>query len=79
MIRPGLMFSNHDRPHLTPIRGIISGLASINDKLGRVLPLGAAAIQPLDVEIVARAVIKATISPDITGIIDVNTISKLAM
>ena len=73
------MFSNHDRPHLTPIKTIISSLADINTRLGGSLPLlGAAAIKPLPVESVARAVITATLSPEITGIIDVNTISKLA-
>jgi hypothetical protein len=79
IIRPGLMFSNHDRPHLAPVKGLISVLASINSRIGGHIPLGAAAIQPLDVEVVARAVVRATLDPGINGIIDVNTLSKLGI
>jgi hypothetical protein len=72
------MFSNHDRPHLAPVKGIISTIASINSKLGGALPLvGAAGISPLEVQIVARATISATLDPSITGVVDVNTISRL--
>jgi len=73
------MFSNHDRPHLTPLKGLITGLATVNTRLGGCLPFGAAAIQPLDVDVVARAVIKATLDPEIHGIIDVNTLSELGV
>ena len=72
------MYSNHDRPHLAPIKEIISGISVINKALGGNLPLvGAAGVAPLDVEIVARATIAATLDETINGIVDVDALSKL--
>lgn len=74
----GLMFSSRDRPHLAPIKGIISGIAEINSRLGGKLPfIGAAGVEPLDVEIVARATVAATLDENAAGVIDVNTLARL--
>lgn len=78
MLMKGLMFSNHDRPHLAPLEGIISTIAGINSRLGGALPfMGAAGVPPLDVEVVARAVISATLEPRIKGVVGVETLSRL--
>jgi hypothetical protein len=72
------MYSGHDRPHLEPIKGLISGISGINKALGGNLPLvGAAGITPLDVEVVARATIAATLDESLEGIVDVDTLSQL--
>jgi hypothetical protein len=74
------MFSQLDRPHLAPIKGFISGLAGINKAFGGKLPLlGAAGVDPLDVELVARATIAATLDEQVSGVIDVDMISKLGV
>lgn len=39
--------------------------------------MGAAGIAPLDVEVVARAVISATLDPEIKGVVEVETLSKM--
>ena len=73
------MYSNQDRPHLAPLRGVISGIAEINQRFGGKLPLvGAAGVHPLDVQVVAKAVIEATFDTQIKGTIDVDTLSRLA-
>jgi hypothetical protein len=72
------MYSSTDRPHLQPIKSIISTLSTLNSRLNNSLPLGAAALKPLDVTLVARAAISATLNPSITGIIDIPTIESLA-
>lgn len=74
----GLMYSSRDRPHLAPVKGIISGIAQINSRLGGKLPfIGAAGVEPLDVEIVARATVAATLDESVAGVVDVNTLAKL--
>ena len=78
MLMTGLIFSNHDRPHLAPVKGMISTIAGINSRLGGGLPfVGAAGVPPLDVEVVARAVISATLDPNINGVVGVETLSRL--
>jgi hypothetical protein len=73
------MYSKQDRPHLAPLKGIISGIAGINQRLGGNLPLvGAAGVPPLDVQLVAEAVIEATLDSQIKGIVDVDTLFRLA-
>jgi hypothetical protein len=73
------MYSKQDRPHLSPLKGIISGIAGINRRLGGNLPLvGAAGVTPLDVQLVAEAVIEATLDSQTKGIVDVDTLSRLA-
>jgi hypothetical protein len=73
------MYSQQDRPHLAPLKGIISGIAEINQRLGGNLPfVGAAGVSPLDVQLVAKAVIEATLDSHIKGIIDVDTLIRLA-
>jgi hypothetical protein len=63
---------------LAPVKGIISAIAGINSRLGGGLPfVGAAGIAPLDVEVVARAVISATLDPEIKGVVEVETLSKM--
>jgi hypothetical protein len=72
------MYSNRERPHLAPITGAISSIAAINKALGGNLPLvGAAGISPLDVDVVARATIAATLDASIHGIVDVEELSRL--
>jgi hypothetical protein len=73
------MYSNQDRPHLALLKGIISGIAEINQRLGGNLPLvGAAGVVPLDVQLVAKAVVEATLDSQTRGIIDVDTLIRLA-
>lgn len=73
------MYSNTDRQHLTPLKTVVAGISGINSRLGGKLPfLGAIGVQPLNVEIVARATITATLDPSIRGIIDVDTITRLS-
>ena len=72
------MYSNHDRPHLSPITTLITGISNINSRLGNAIPfVGAAGIQPLDVQVVARAIITATLSPESRGPIEVSALAKL--
>jgi hypothetical protein len=74
----GLMYSNHDRPHLLPLKTLVSGIAGINQRLGGKLPfLGAVGVSPLDVQIVARAVIAATLNETINGVVDIDTLARL--
>jgi hypothetical protein len=74
----GLMYSNTDRPHLQPVKDIISGIAGINSRSGGKLSfLGGLGVQPLNVETVARATIAATLDPSIQGIIDVESLTRL--
>jgi hypothetical protein len=73
------MFSNHDRPHLNPLKGVISGIARINHSLGGSIPfIGAAGVPPLDVNVVARAVIAATLDETVKGVVDIDTLARLA-
>jgi hypothetical protein len=72
------MYSNHDRPHLAPLKGVIAGIAGINKALGGNLPLvGAAGVAPLDVDLVARATIAATLDESVNGIVDVDALFRL--
>ena len=73
----GLMYSN-DRPHLTPLKNLISGIAEVNSRFGGKVPfLGAAGVSPLDVEVVARAVVKATLDESVKGVVDVDMLARL--
>jgi hypothetical protein len=72
------MYSNHERPHLQPVKQIISGIAGVNQRLGGSLPfLGAIGVPPLDVAMVARAVITATLDESIKGVVDADTLARL--
>lgn len=69
------MYSN-SRPHLIPLKEVISGIAGINQRLN--LPfLGAVGVQPLDVSLVARAVVAAILDEKMNGVIDVNDLERL--
>ena len=73
----GLMYSN-DRPHLMPVKNLICGIAGVNSRLGGKVPfLGAVGVSPLDVEVVARAVVKATLDESIKGVVDVDMLTRL--
>jgi len=72
------MYSNEDRPHLSPLATLITGISTINTRLGGSIPfLGATGIPPLDVKIVAQAIITATLEPNTSGVIEVETLAKL--
>ena len=73
----GLMYSN-DRPYLTPVKNLISGIAEVNSRLGGKVPfLGAAGVLPLDVEVVARAVVNATLDESVKGVVNVDMLARL--
>lgn len=72
------MYSSRDRSHLRPLKGIISGLAAVNQRFGGNLSfLGAVGMPPSDVTIVARAVIAAIVDETIQGIVDIDRIDSL--
>jgi hypothetical protein len=75
----GFMFSHHQASQLTPVKLAISTVAGINSHTGYRIPcLGAAGLPPLAVEDVARATISVTLDENITGVVDINAISRLA-
>lgn len=73
----GLMYSN-DRPHLMPVKNLICGIAGVNSRLGGKVPfLGAVGVSPLNAEVVARAVVRATLDESIRGVVDVDMLTRL--
>jgi hypothetical protein len=74
-----MMFSNHDRPHLEPVRIAMEQFANVNSKTEGSLPcLGTLAVKPLDVQVVARAVVAASLDQSVSGVIDVPSIENLS-
>jgi hypothetical protein len=72
------MYSNPDRPHLQPVKGLFSGLAELNKWSGGKFDfLGAAGVQPLDVATVGRAVIEATLDENVKGVLDTDDLARL--
>ena len=61
-----------------PLKNLISGIAGVNSFVGGRVPfLGAVGVSPLDVEVVARAVIAATLDESIKGVVDVDMLTRL--
>jgi len=72
------MYSDDERPHLSPLATLLTGISTINSRLGGSIPfLGATGIKPLDVKVVAQAIITATLEPNTSGVMEVDTLAKL--